>query len=100
MTSRRSSGCGACVPELTIRRHHGRLLCLGSRAKASTLRGRHHMWAFCYLWAAGGHLTVESVGISVWWSDFSILQAFCKETQPDNLLAKYLEQFHEAPAII
>ena len=43
---------------------------------------------------------MESVGISVWWSDFSIFQAFCKETQPDNLLAKYLEQFHEAPAII
>ena len=51
-------------------------------------------------WVSGGHLTVESVGISVWWSDFSILQAFCKETQPNNLLPKYLEQFHEAPAII
>ena len=52
-------------------------------------------------WAAFGHLAVESVGTSVWWSDFSILQAFCKETQPDNhLLAKCLEQFHEAPAII
>ena len=24
MTPRRSSGCGACIPELTIRRHHGR----------------------------------------------------------------------------
>ena len=41
MTRRRSSGCGACIPELTTRRHRGRLLCLGSRAKASTLRGRH-----------------------------------------------------------
>ena len=63
----------------------------------------YHTWAFCHLWAAGGHLAVESVGISVWWSDFSILQALCKETQPDNLLAtvaKYLEQFHEAPANI
>ena len=38
----------------------------------------------------GGQLAVESVGISVWWSDFSILQAVCKETQPDNLLAKYI----------
>ena len=44
MTPRRSSGCGACIPELTTRRHRGRsrhrgrLLCLlGSRAKASTL---------------------------------------------------------------
>ena len=52
------------------------------------------------LWAAGGHLAVETVGISVWWSDFSILRAFCKETQPYNLLAKNLEQFHEAPANI
>ena len=59
-----------------------------------------HTWAFCYLWATFGHLAVESVGISVWWSDFSILQASCKETQPDNLLAKCLEQLHEAPAII
>ena len=47
MTPRRSSGCGACIPELTTRRHRGRsqapwtLLCLGSRAKASTLEGRH-----------------------------------------------------------
>ena len=40
-TPRRSSGCGACIPELTIRRHRGPLLCLGSRAKASTLQGRH-----------------------------------------------------------
>ena len=24
MTPRRSSGCGACIPELTTRRHHGR----------------------------------------------------------------------------
>ena len=53
MTPRRSSGCGACIPELTIRRgtvggrrHRGRLLCLlGSRAKASTLRGRHIRFA-------------------------------------------------------
>ena len=41
MTPRRSSGCGACIPELTTRRHRGRLLCLGSRAKASTLQERH-----------------------------------------------------------
>ena len=41
MTPRRSSGCGACIPELTTRRHRGQLLCLGSRAKASTLEGRH-----------------------------------------------------------
>ena len=27
MTPRRSSGCGACIPELTTRRHRGRLLC-------------------------------------------------------------------------
>ena len=40
MTPRRSSGCGACVPELTTRRHRGPLLCLGSRAKASILQGR------------------------------------------------------------
>ena len=47
-TPRRSSGCGACIPELTTRRHRGWsqapwtvLLCLGSRAKASTLEGRH-----------------------------------------------------------
>ena len=58
-----------------------------------------HTWAFCYLWAVFGHLAVESVGTSVWWSDFSILQAFCNETQPDNLLAKCLEHFHEAPAV-
>ena len=52
MTPRRSSGCGACIPELTTRRHRGRsrhrgrLLCLlGSRAKASTLRGRHIRFA-------------------------------------------------------
>ena len=37
MTPRRSGGCGACIPELTTRRHRGPLLCLGSRAKASTL---------------------------------------------------------------
>ena len=41
MTPLRSSGCGACIPELTTRRHRGPLLCLGSRAKASTLDGRH-----------------------------------------------------------
>ena len=41
MTPRRLSGCGACIPELTTRRHRGTLLCLGSRAKASTLEGRH-----------------------------------------------------------
>ena len=52
--------------------------------------------------ATCGHLAVESVGISVWWSDFSILQAFCtRKLKPDNsdfslnLLAKYLEQFRE-----
>ena len=41
MTPRRSSGCGACIPELTTRRHRGPLLCLGCRAKSSTLQGRH-----------------------------------------------------------
>ena len=43
MTPPRSSGCGACIPELTTaRRHRGQLLCLlGSRAKASTLQGEH-----------------------------------------------------------
>ena len=41
MTPRRSNGCGACIPELTTRRHRGPLLCLGSRAKASALEGRH-----------------------------------------------------------
>ena len=45
MAPRKSSGCGACIPELTTRRHCGRLLCLGSRAKASTLRGRHRRFA-------------------------------------------------------
>ena len=45
MTPRRSSGCGACIPELTTRRHRGRLLCLGSRAKASTLQGGHRCFA-------------------------------------------------------
>ena len=41
MTPQRPSGCGVCIPALTTRRHRGRLLCLGSRAKASTLQGRH-----------------------------------------------------------
>ena len=41
MAPRRSSGCGACIPELTIRRHRGQLLRLDSRAKPSTLRGSH-----------------------------------------------------------
>ena len=45
MAPRRSSRCGACIPELTTRRHRGRLLCLGSRGKASTLRGRHRRFA-------------------------------------------------------
>ena len=45
MTPQRSNGCGACIPELATRRHRGRLLCLGSRAKASTLRGRHRRFA-------------------------------------------------------
>ena len=44
MVPRRSSGCGACIPELTTRRHRGRLLGLGSRVEASTLRGRHIMF--------------------------------------------------------
>ena len=44
MTPRRSSGCGACIPELTTRRHRGPLLFLGSRAKASTLQGRHRLF--------------------------------------------------------
>ena len=39
MTPRRSSGCGAGIPELTTRRHRGPFLCLDSRAKASTLKG-------------------------------------------------------------
>ena len=40
MAPRRSCECGACIPELaTPRRHPGPLLCLGSRAKAFTLRG-------------------------------------------------------------
>ena len=38
--------------------------------------------------------------ISVWWSDFRLLQDVSKETQPGDLPAKYLEEFHEAPAII
>ena len=48
MTRRRSSGCGACIPELTTRSHRERsqapwtvAICLGSRGKASTLQGRH-----------------------------------------------------------
>ena len=45
VASRRSSGCGACIPEMTTRRHRGRLLCIASRAKASTLRGRHTRFA-------------------------------------------------------
>ena len=46
MAPRRSSGCGVCILELTTRRHRGRLLCLlGSRAKASKLRGRHKRFA-------------------------------------------------------
>ena len=45
MVTRRSSECGACILELTTRRHRGWLLCLGSRAKASTLRGRHIRFA-------------------------------------------------------
>ena len=60
MTPRRSSGCGACIPELATRRHRGRLLCLDSRAKASTLHGRRrrfvggsvfHTW-YVFSWAA------------------------------------------------
>ena len=35
----------ACIPELTTRRHRGNLLCLGSRAKASILHGRHRRFA-------------------------------------------------------
>ena len=30
MTPRRSSDCGACIPESTTHRHCGRLICLGS----------------------------------------------------------------------
>ena len=46
VTPRRSRGCGACIPELTTRtRHRGRLLCLGSRAKASTLQKRDRRFA-------------------------------------------------------
>ena len=66
-------------------------------------RARLHTWSFWYLWGACGDLAGESVGISVWWSDFSIQQAFCKEIQPDDLPAKYIdckEEFHEAPAIL
>ena len=37
MAPRRSSGCGACIPELSTHRHRGRLLCLRSRAKASSI---------------------------------------------------------------
>ena len=37
ITRRRLSGCGTYIAELTTRRHRGRLLCLGSRTKASTL---------------------------------------------------------------
>ena len=40
MTPPRSSGRGACIPELTIRRNRGQL-CLGSRAEAFTLQERH-----------------------------------------------------------
>ena len=29
--------------------------------------------------------------ISVWWSDFRLLQVFCKETQPDNLPAECID---------
>ena len=36
----KSSGCGACIPELTTRRH-GRRLCLGSQPKTTTLQGRY-----------------------------------------------------------
>ena len=43
MTPRRSSRRGACIHELTTRRHRGPLLYLGSRAKAPTLRGRHRV---------------------------------------------------------
>ena len=49
-----------------------------------------HTWAFWYMWGACGDLVLESVGISVWWSDFSLQQVFCKETRPDNLPAKYV----------
>ena len=45
MAPRRSSGCGACIPELTTCSHRGRLSCLGSRAKASTLQGRYRCFA-------------------------------------------------------
>ena len=52
MTPRRPSGCGACIPELTTRRHRGRLLCLGSRAKASTLQG----WHRCFTGGSAFHM--------------------------------------------
>ena len=39
MTPRRSSGCGACIPELTTRRHRGPLLCLGAELKHPHLKG-------------------------------------------------------------
>ena len=45
MTPGRSSGCSACIPELTTRRHRGRLSRLGSRAKTSTLQGRYRRFA-------------------------------------------------------
>ena len=45
MTPQKSSGCGESIPELTTRRHRGRLLCLGSRAEATTLQGRHRRFA-------------------------------------------------------
>ena len=45
LTPGRSSGCGACIPDLTTRRYRGRLSFLGSRAKLSTLRGRHRRFA-------------------------------------------------------
>ena len=78
MTPRRSSGRGACIPELTTRRHRGPLLCLGSRAKASTLQGRHrrftggsafHMsfrgllslWATQQKWYH--HLATDDIGV-------------------------------------
>ena len=57
MTPRRSSGCGACIPELTTRRHRGTLLCLGSRAKASTLEGRHR----CFTGGSAFHMSFRGL---------------------------------------
>ena len=57
MAPRRSRGCGACIPELTTRRHRGRLLCfrqpsqsIHTSREAYTFRRRFRI-PYVFSWA-------------------------------------------------